>query len=364
MSQPLGLTAQTSFAELVDRAMDASFDADFDERGSFIRKSVKGQDYWYYQRWQDGKAAQTYVGPHRDPEITERVEAFANRIKPDYKQRRDLVRSLLAVGLPRPDPTTGQVVEAFWKAGFFRLRGVLIGTTAYQCYAGLLGIKLPAQSLRTADADFAQSFAISNDVRDTIAPADEIVAGIDPTFAAVAHNSDSRHTTAFRNKDGYRIEFLTPNRGSDDYTGRPVRMPALGGISALPIRFLDFLIHQPVRSVLLHGAGIPVTVPAPERYAIHKLIVADRRDANSRAKSGKDIVQAGNLIVILAEQRPDDLVEAWLEAWNRGPAWRKAMTVGHKRLDTNATDALLTAAASRASDLGFNPDEVGLGASS
>ncbi len=90
---------------------------------------------------------------------------------------------------------------------------------------------------------------------------------------------------------------------------------AVGGISAVPLRFPDFLIHEPVRSVLLHGAGIPVTVPAPERYTIHKLILIDRRDASSPAKAGKDIAQAGNLISVLVEQLPGDLIEAWLEVW-------------------------------------------------
>lgn len=54
-------------------------------------------------------------------------------------------------------------------------------------------------------------------------------------------------------------------------------MPALGGASADPLRFLDFLIYEPVRAVLLHKSGISVIVPAPERYAVHKLIVASRR---------------------------------------------------------------------------------------
>ncbi|MBL3684602.1 hypothetical protein F2981_18295 (plasmid) [Sinorhizobium meliloti] len=54
-------------------------------------------------------------------------------------------------------------------------------------------------------------------------------------------------------------------------------MPALGGAAAQPLRFLDYLIYHPIRAVLLHGAGVLVNVPAPQRYAIHKLIVASRR---------------------------------------------------------------------------------------
>ena len=41
---------------------------------------------------------------------------------------------------------------------------------------------------------------------------------------------------------------------------------------------LDFLIRDPVRTVLLHRSGVPVLVPSPERFAVHKLIVATRRE--------------------------------------------------------------------------------------
>ena len=58
-------------------------------------------------------------------------------------------------------------------------------------------------------------------------------------------------------------------------------MPALGGASAQPLRHLDFLIRDPVRSVLLHGGGVPVTVPAPERYCVHKILLSTERQAQN-----------------------------------------------------------------------------------
>lgn len=73
-------------------------------------------------------------------------------------------------------------------------------------------------------------------------------------------------------------------------------MPALGGGSAISLRFMDFLIFEPQRSVMLHKYGIGVTVPAPERYAVHKLIVASRRGGESAVKRQKDIWQSTLLI--------------------------------------------------------------------
>ena len=127
------------------------------------------------------------------------------------------------------------------------------------------------------------------------------------------------------------MEFLTPNRGSDENQSRPAEMPALGGPSAQPLRYLDFLIYEPERSVVLYKGGVPVLVPVPERFAIHKLIVAVERKENS-AKATKDIFQASALITALNEKRPLELAEAWTEAWNRGPRWREKLKLGRARL--------------------------------
>src|SRR3546814_19873720 len=108
-------------------------------------------------------------------------------------------------------------------------------------------------------------------------------------------------------------------------------MPARGGASAQVLRFFVFLIHEPVRTVMLHRSGVPVTVPSPERYAVHKLIVASRRrsDAHGAAKRDKDVHQAGLLFAAPETTRlHDDLPEAFAEAWNRGPSGRMAYETG------------------------------------
>ena len=96
---------------------------------------------------------------------------------------------------------------------------------------------------------------------------------VDQTFREIPHRADGRLTTQYVSRSGYKVEFLPPNRGSEDYAGRPAPMPALGGTAAQPLRFLDFLIYQPIRAVLLYGAGVTVNVAAPERYA-HRFAAA------------------------------------------------------------------------------------------
>lgn len=335
--EKLAPATQTMFAELLARCLDAEFDETYHERGTFVRKKSKGRLYWQHQRKIGGKVVSLYVGPVADESIAERIRRFAD-IKSDFKGRQEMVRALVAAGLPAADALTGKVVEAMWKAGFFRLRGVLVGTVAYQAYAGLLGAKLSGAALQTQDVDFAQFSGVSKNVGESMPPILDVLRGVDPTFREIPHLADPLVATGYRNAARFRVEFLTPNRGSAKFQGRPARMPALGGAGAQPLRHLDYLVHEPERSVLLFGGGVPVTVPRAERYAVHKLIVAAARE--NQAKARQDVMQAEQLIGILAEQRPLELAEAWETAWSAGPRWRTKLARGRARLGAESEETL------------------------
>lgn len=346
--QNISLASQTMFAELLQRCLDAEFDDTYDERGTFRKKKSKGRMYWHHQRKIQGKVVSKYVGPVTDKSITERVNRFSE-IKSDFKERQEMVRALVASGLPAPDSLSGLIVEAMWKAGFFRLRGVLVGTVAFQAYAGALGIKLSGRPLQTQDADFAQFWGVSQNVGESMPHVLAVLRTVDDTFKEVPNIDDPVVSTSYHNRARYKVDILTPNRGSDEHQGKPARMKALGGAGAQPLRHLDFLIHEPERSVLLFNGGVPVSIPRAERYAVHKLIVsAERRD---QIKSTKDVVQAAALIQALATKRPLELANAWQTAWNAGPRWREKLESGRERLPGEAVavveDVLQRAAASK-----------------
>ena len=91
------------------------------------------------------------------------------------------------------------------------------------------------------------------------------------------------------------------------------KLPALG-VSALALHHLNYLIADPIPAVALYRTGVLVQIPRPERFAIHKLIVADRRlEGPDALKARKDRLQADFLIDALAKERPDDLAEAPIE---------------------------------------------------
>lgn len=336
----------TLSAELLDRALDAQFDMDFDEAGAFIKVSSKGRHYWYYKPSikDGGTDRRIYVGPADDPEIAKRVTSFRG-IKTDFQARRRIVATLVRdARLFAPERRVGDLVEALWKAGIFRLRACLVGTIAYQTYGTVLGHRLPGAALQTGDVDLAQFHSISVAVEDSIPPILEILRTVDETFDAAPALNDATGVTKFLTHGGLRLEFLTPNRGSQEHAGKPAKMPALGGASAEPLRFLDFLIHDPVRTVLLHKGGIPVVVPDPARYAVHKLIVATRRALGSQ-KDLKDLRQADDLAQALsAVGRGADLKDMFVEAQARGPAWQAGLDASLARLEalqlSNMTSAL------------------------
>ncbi|PZR80349.1 MAG: hypothetical protein DI537_39665, partial [Stutzerimonas stutzeri] len=145
---------------------------------------------------------------------------------------------------------------------------------------------------------------------------------------------------------------------------QPFRDGLLGGASAQPLRFLDFLIYQPVRAVMLHGAGVPVMVPAPERYAVHKLIVAQRRleDKDGTAKSRKDLTQAAALMRAFVELNMlGNLCDAYVEAFRRGPAWRELITKSLATFSRQDQAEILPKLATELKANDYEPAEFGLG---
>lgn len=317
---------------------------------------MKGREYWYYNGYdpRTGTKLKKYVGPKSDPDVTQRVENFG-AIKQAYQARLEAVRMLKAAGLPVPDPMSGALLDALSRAGFFRLRGVLIGTIAFQTYPGLVGAR-PERYLNTGDIDLAQDYGISIAVDDASTPLLDAVRQVDPTFR-LKPGLNKTQSTAFVSARGYQIDFLVPNRGSDDNQGSPVPLPALG-VGAVPLRYLDFLIRHPVRSVALHSAGVAVVVPAPERYAIHKLIVATQRQ--NREKMPKDIGQAEFLIAALGRFQFASLGQAWQEAWERGPNWREALVSGRELLREDSRNELAHALRRYCEDAKLNPETLGL----
>jgi hypothetical protein len=117
---------------------------------------------------------------------------------------------------------------------------------------------------------------------------------------------------------------------------------------------------------MLHRSGGSVTVPAPERYAVHKLIVASRRqaDANGILKRDKDVKQAETLMkALIKTRRHAELAEAYAEAWERGPSWRDGLATGMAFISEKLLAPIMDGLALGLREIEEEPEKYSVGAS-
>ena len=110
------------------------------------------------------------------------------------------------------------------------------------------------------------------------------------------------------------IEFLTPSFGAHEGLCRlEVR-----GVSAQGLQYLASLIAEPIHVPVLDRSGILIQVRRPERFAIHKPIVADRRQGSEQIQASQDRMQAAFLIDVRDSDRLMDLEDAFETALGKG----------------------------------------------
>lgn len=328
-------SAQVAYQDLLRLHLD---EAASELVGSVEERRRGGRTY-LYDRFRIGTEIRSRYLGEGTAELRERLtRAAALKAEGESRRKRmsQLARVLRAEGFIATDRETGSLLLAFARVGVFRLGGTLIGTAAYALYQGELGVRFDAEELaQTGDIDLASFERLSVALGDRVEqePGDILQSlKFDPVPSV-----QDRQVWKWRQSRGEAlVEFLTPAFGEE----RVKPLPALG-VSAQALNYLNFLIADPIPAVALYRAGVLVQIPRPERFAIHKLIVADRRRGGpEQAKARKDRGQAAFLIAVLAEDRPDDLREAWEDALSRGPRWRQRIEATLARMPD--TRSLLT----------------------
>ena len=320
-------TGNAAYHDLRRLLMDAALS---EIRGTPTRVAVKSRHFWYDKYRVGDEVRQRYIGAETDELLArlDRLERLNADRKALQREQTRLVRFLRASNYRSMDRSTGSLLAAFARCGVFRLGGTLVGTVAFQHYEGELGVALDFErTARTDDIDIASFERLSFALGDSVEPSLEDVFR-DLKFQPVPA-PDRRHVWRWRQTSGLvLVEFLMPAWGEEGVR----KLPALG-VSALALRHLDYLLEDPVPAVSLYRSGVLVQIPRPERYAMHKLIVAERRrDGPDSLKAAKDRAQADFLIAALAELRPDELRLAYDEAVERGPGWRNRIEASLERL--------------------------------
>jgi hypothetical protein len=301
--------------------------------GSFVNKTVKGEKYVYFQYYDPGgRKHQAYVGK-RTAAMEAVLDVYrAERASFAHEQAtmQRLCAQLRAGGALPTDHASARVLRQLAERGVFRLGGVLVGTHAFAVLGNVLGVRWEHGATRTRDIDIAADRKGSETGLAVAIP--EISADVPGTleslqmgFFPIPQLDHRRPSTSFMIRGNrLRVDVLTP---ALKHQADPVFIPRFK-VAAQPLRFLDYLIEEPIQAAVVDGGGILVNAPSPARYAVHKLFVAQERSAEVHAKREKDLFQSFQLLSLLKEERPGDVQLALDLARSRGEGWKRRVEAG------------------------------------
>jgi hypothetical protein len=332
----LPLHLRTAYADLLDRLQDiqASHTLASLSSWSLFVKRVRSNEYVYAQgRAADGTARQVFIAPY-DGAGRALMDRFRNERADTAAEKGAIAitaKALRAAGMLSLDSIEWRVVNALAEDGIFRVGGVLVGTIAYRCIVNLLGAKLLSANTVTADVDIAGKtvpVAVIPEIVCPQKPLERLEMGFSPMMEADPALCGSR----FKAREGeFKVEFLTPLTGRNPAVGQRTEIRQLG-VPAIPLRFLDYLIEEPLPAVALGRRPVLVRVPQPARYAVHKLIVAKERSKTFALKAQKDLEQSFHLQKVLEKIDPESLSEAFMDARKRGPGWKRRVDAGQEAM--------------------------------
>jgi hypothetical protein len=323
--RPIPLNFLTLYADLAQGFEYA------EEAGSITTRKIKGRSYIYVTTKDGATRKQSSLGPADDPRVQEeasRISAAAARAR----SMRTVVSTLKQKArIPAPTLPVGRVLEVVSKAGLFKRGVTLVGTAAYQTYPCIVGCYLPTAAFTTNDVDLS---VVEFEPGENEEDIEVVLRRANKTFKPRWH-TDDRLPKVFVADDGLRVDMLTRlGRG-----GKSVVEVDELGCSAVALSFQEFPTEDTMETVALYGAGILVRVPTPVRFAVHKLLVAQRR--NTADKKQKDLRQALELIDIFLETDEAALQDALDGARARGRSWKTAINASLKEIGREARQGAL-----------------------
>lgn len=276
---------------------------------SFKRNATDGKYYWVRRVKIGSTVKELSLGRETDELLAtiKQEKQLMEEAQRESKTREDLVSMLIAGGINTIDPLSGRVLSLVEGAGVFAAGGVLVGSHAFNVYGNLLGYKFPLEASQTADIDLTISIGVTKETTDLRTAILESGIGF---LEVPALDRKSPSTSYSVRGSEVKIDLLTPLTGPP--TSKPIYMSSLKTYAS-PMKFLDFLINDHITAVMVIGKGILVNIPQPARFAIHKLVVSNRRPVTGQLKAIKDLNQAVCLLEILAIDRPADLLPVLID---------------------------------------------------
>lgn len=343
---PLG--TQTLYAELMEQLTILEAHRSIGHLpGCFTTKKLSGDHYYYFQYSLPGGALrQVYIGK-KTPRLESIVERFLGEreeFKADIENIQRLCAQLRIGGALVTDAATARTLKALAESGVFSQNGVLIGTNAFIVLGNLLGVSWRGASARTQDIDISRESGTAIALPDLQTNIPKALEQLEMGFLPVPPLNHKQPSTSFKVRGKpLRVDVLTALKGENK---GPVFIPAFN-VAAQPLKYMDYLLERPEWGAVINGGGVLVKVPLPARFAFHKLIVSRSRELSAQDKSAKDVFQAAQVISVLADDRPGDLILGWEEIKPYGKnciklliAGIKAMKVAHDEEYTKLLDTV------------------------
>jgi hypothetical protein len=297
-----------------------------DNIGSITTRKIKGKSYVYLTTKEGARRKQRSLGPADDP----RVQKEASRIRAAAERARNM-RTIVSTlkqkaRIPAPTLPIGRVLEVVSRAGLFKRGITLVGTVAYQTYPCIIGHYLPTAAFTTNDVDLSVvEFKPGANEEDI----EVVLRRADPTFEPRWHAED-RLPKVFMADHGLRVDMLTRvERGGKS----SVEIDELG-CAAAALRFQEYATEDTMEAIALYGLGVPVRVPTPIRFAVHKLLIAQRRATADKRR--KDLEQARELIDIFLVTDEAAMQDALDEGRDRGKSWKSAINASLREIGREA----------------------------
>lgn len=273
--------------------------------GTIAVKEVKGKKYAYIQRKKNGKWFYQYLGPLENESVKKLVESLKKQKDLCAKQKERIkffTELLKGTGVIPVSGFLERVIEKLSKNGVIFGKGILIGTLAFLSYQTKLGFSAIEKSGRTGDIDVVGSkeicFVIENEVSNinVLDALEELKKEFIPE-APVGEEIPVR----LIHSSGLRIEFLYPHKAGPPGKITGKEKTGFAGIGAVELPYLDLLVEDSTTGILAGLKSLyPVTVPSPEKFVAHKLIIAGRREKIDKAI--KDIMQIEILLKVMKKR--------------------------------------------------------------
>ncbi|HTP62385.1 MAG TPA: GSU2403 family nucleotidyltransferase fold protein [Burkholderiales bacterium] len=268
--------------------------------GVLKQRTQSGNRYWVREYMRiDGRKVDDYLGAET---------SLAKARIAELREEIDLAKALASgsaklrlFGYQRIERKPAAVLEVLFNRGLTQAGLTLVGSHAYGALLNELGVIAPAYRTQDLDLARAQPLAIALPEGITLR---QLLDETGLTFVPVPGMPSHRPSASFKlpGAETLVVDLLVPGNS----VGRVVPVKELG-THAQTIPLLDFLIEEPIESVVLSpNQIIPVKLPAPERFLLHKLYSSQSRKTD-RDKVRKDLDQAALLAAALEEDTPGAL---------------------------------------------------------